>query len=599
MFKRTHSCGELTEKDFGKKAALCGWVHTWRDHGGLVFIDLRDRDGMTQIVFNPEKNKEMHTESRKLRSEYVVAVKGIVEPRPKGTENNKLKTGKVEVAVEELKVLNTAEPPPFEISDDAKISEEVRLNYRYLDLRRPCMQRNLRIRHNTTKAMRDFLDENGFLEVETPILTKSTPEGARDYLVPSRLNPGKFYALPQSPQLFKQILMVAGYEKYFQIAKCFRDEDLRADRQPEFTQLDIEMSFVDVDDILALTEGLFKYVIKKVTGVNIKTPFPRLTYDEAMSRFGTDKPDTRFGMEISELRDIFEGTEFNIFKTALEPGGSIFGINVSGFASASRKDIDDLTAFAKDNGAKGLAYIKFTEAGAESPILKFVGQEKAALVQKKIGAQTGDLVLIVADAEKKTALEVLGALRLYLAKIRNIKKEEGFNILWVLDFPLLKYNKDEKKWDSEHHPFTSCRDEDIPYLDKEPGRPRAKAYDIVINGMELGSGSIRIHRKDMQEKMFNIIGLSKEEAEERFGFLLKAFEYGAPPHGGIAFGLDRLITIFTGTDTIRDVIAFPKTQKAVCLMTDAPSDVDERQLKELGMKIPKKENGKTGPNPKE
>ncbi|MFH0839485.1 MAG: aspartate--tRNA ligase [Candidatus Omnitrophota bacterium] len=585
MFERTHSCGELTEKDFGKKAALCGWVHTWRDHGGLVFIDLRDRDGMTQIVFNPEKNKEMHTESRKLRSEYVVAVKGIVEPRPKGTENNKLKTGKVEVAVEELKVLNTAEPPPFEISDDAKISEEVRLNYRYLDLRRPCMQRNLRIRHNTAKAMRDFLDENGFLEVETPILTKSTPEGARDYLVPSRLNPGKFYALPQSPQLFKQILMVAGYEKYFQIAKCFRDEDLRADRQPEFTQLDIEMSFVDVDDILALTEGLFKYVIKKVAGVNIKTPFPRLTYDEAMSRFGTDKPDTRFGMEISELRDIFEGTEFNIFKTALRPGGSIFGINVSGFASASRKDIDDLTAFAKDNGAKGLAYIKFTETGAESPILKFVGQEKAEVVQKKIGAQTGDLVLMVADADKKTALEVLGSLRLYLAKIRNIKKEEGFNILWVLDFPLLKYNKDEKKWDSEHHPFTSCRDEDIQYLDKEPGRPRAKAYDIIINGMELGSGSIRIHRKDMQEKMFNLIGLSKEEAEGRFGFLLKAFEYGAPPHGGIAFGLDRLITIFTGTDTIRDVIAFPKTQKAVCLMTDAPSDVDERQLKELGIRL--------------
>ncbi len=585
MLKRTHSCGELTEKDFGKKAALCGWVHTWRDHGGLVFIDLRDRDGITQIVFNPEKNKHPHAESRKLRSEYVVAVKGLVEPRPKGTENNKLKTGKVEVAVEEMEVLNTAEPPPFEISDDAKISEEIRLNYRYLDLRRPVMQKNLRIRHATVKAMRDFLDEKGFLEVETPVLTKSTPEGARDYLVPSRLNPGKFYALPQSPQLFKQILMVAGYDKYFQIAKCFRDEDLRADRQPEFTQLDIEMSFVDVDDILSLSESLFKYVIKKVTGADIKTPFPRLTYNEAMSRFGTDKPDMRFGMEISELKDILGRTDFNVFKTACDAGGSIFGINVNGFADASRKDIDDLTLFAKDNGAKGLAYIKFTDKGAESPILKFVGAEGAEAVRKKMDAKKGDIIFIVADAHKKTALETLGALRLHIAKIRNIKKRDELNILWVLDFPLLKYNEEEKRWESEHHPFTSCRDEDIHYLDKEPERARAKAYDIVINGVELGSGSIRIHRKDMQERIFKIIGLSKEEAKRRFGFLLKAFEYGAPPHGGIAFGLDRLLTIFTGTDTIRDVIAFPKTQKAVCLMTDAPSDVEEKQLKELGIKL--------------
>lgn len=585
MFKRTHSCGELTEKDLGKNACIAGWINTWRDHGGLVFIDLRDREGLTQIVFNPEKNKTLHTESRRLRSEYVIAVKGTVEARPKGTENPKLKTGKIEIAVGELEILNAAEPPPFEIADDAKISEEVRLTYRYLDLRRPVMQKNLKIRHDTVKAMRDFLDERGFLEVETPVLTKSTPEGARDYLVPSRLNPGKFFALPQSPQLFKQILMVAGYEKYFQIAKCFRDEDLRADRQPEFTQLDIEMSFVDVDDILHLSEGLFKYVIKKVTGADIKTPFPRLSYEEAMSRFGSDKPDTRFGMEISELREIFAGTDFNVFKSSLDGGGSIFGIKVDGYADISRKEIDDLTAFAKDSGARGLAYFKFTEKGAESPIAKFFDRSKTDLVAGKTGAKAGDLVLIIADTDRKTALEVLGTLRLQLAKARGIKKKEGLDILWVVDFPLMKYNDEEKRWESEHHPFTSCRDEDMKYLDAQPGKAHAKAYDLVINGMELGSGSIRIHRREIQQKIFKIIGLSQEEAEKRFGFLLKAFEYGAPPHGGVAFGLDRLMTIFTGSDTIRDVIAFPKTQKAVCLMTDAPSDVGPKQLKELGIKV--------------
>ncbi|MDD5680585.1 MAG: aspartate--tRNA ligase [Candidatus Omnitrophica bacterium] len=585
MFKRTHSCGELTEKDMGKKVCIAGWVDTWRDHGGLMFIDLRDKEGLTQIVFNPEKNKELHADSRKIRSEYVIAVKGLVESRPKGTENPKLKTGKIEIAVDEIDILNNAEPPPFEIADDAKISEEIRLTYRYLDLRRPVMQKNLRMRHDTIKAMRDFLDERGFLEIETPILTKSTPEGARDYLVPSRLNNGKFYALPQSPQLFKQILMVAGYEKYFQIAKCFRDEDLRADRQPEFTQLDIEMSFVDVEDILKLGEDLFKHVIKHVAGVDIKTPFPRLTYQEAMSRFGSDKPDIRFGMEISELKDIFTGTDFNIFKFALANGGSIFGIKVDGYADISRKEIDDLTAFTKESGAKGLAYFKFTEKGVESPIVKFFDQAVIELVAKKLDAKRGDLVLIVADVNKKTALEALGALRLNLAKIRKVKKEEGFNMLWVLDFPLMKYNEEEKRWESEHHPFTSLKDEDAPYLDSDPGRVRAKAYDLVINGMELGSGSIRIHRRQMQQKIFKMIGLSKEEAEKRFGFLLKAFEYGAPPHGGVAFGLDRLMTIFTGSDTIRDVIAFPKTQKAVCLMTDAPSDVEQKQLKELGIKL--------------
>jgi aspartyl-tRNA synthetase len=585
MFKRTHNCCELTDKDIGKKVCLAGWVDTWRDHGGVVFIDLRDREGVTQIVFNPDKNKKLHQESGRLRTEYVISIKGLVEARPKDTANTKLKTGKIEVLAEEMEILNSAVPPPFEIADDAKISEEVKLGYRYLDLRRPVMQRNLRIRHDTVKAIRDFLHDKGFLEVETPILTKSTPEGARDYLVPSRLNPGKFYALPQSPQLFKQILMVSGCEKYFQIAKCFRDEDLRADRQPEFTQLDMEMSFVDEEDIFEICEPLLKYVFKKIKGIDIKTPFQRLPYDEAMLRFGTDKPDTRFGLEIKELRDIFEGSSFNVFNEVIQTDGSIFGINAKGLSKLSRKDIDNLIGFAQECGAKGLAYFKFTDKGAESPILKFFDKVRIESLAKRLNCEKGDLALIVADSDRRKAQGILGELRLHIAKIGNVKVEKGFKFLWITDFPLLKYNEEEKRWESEHHPFTACKDEDIAYLAKEPQKAHAKAYDLVVNGIEIGSGSVRIHKKDVQEKIFKVISISKEEAEGRFGFLLKALTYGAPPHGGVAFGLDRLLTLFTGSETIRDVIPFPKTQKALCPLTDAPSIVDEKQLRELNLKL--------------
>ena len=602
MFKRTNGCAELTDKDMGREVCLSGWVDTWRDHGGVVFIDLRDRGGVTQIVFNPDRDKKLHAESRRLRAEYVISVKGVVEARPKDTENLKLKTGRIEVAAKELEVLNTSIASPFEISDEVKISEEVKLAYRFLDLRRPVMQRNMRIRHDTTKAARNFLDQKGFLEVETPILTKSTPEGARDYLVPSRLNPGKFYALPQSPQLFKQILMISGCEKYFQIAKCFRDEDLRADRQPEFTQLDMEMSFVDEDDIFEVCVKLMKYVFKKIKGVDIKTPFPRLKYEEAMSRFGTDKPDTRFGLEIHELKDIFKDTGFNIFKEVIGSGGTVLGMNAKGLSKLSRKDIDDLIGYAQECGAKGLAYIKFTDKDAESPILKFFDKGAIESLTKTLACKKGDLALMVADTDRKKAQEVMGAMRLHVAKISaegarlpvgqgsasgggNVKEEKAFNFLWVVDFPLLKYNEEEKRWESEHHPFTACKNEDMKFLDKEPQRARAKAYDLVVNGVEIGSGSVRIHKEDVQEKIFKIIGISKEEAERRFGFLLKALTYGAPPHGGAAFGLDRWLTLFTGSDTIRDVIPFPKTQKAMCPMTDAPSAVDEKQLKELNLKI--------------
>ncbi|MEA3305270.1 MAG: aspartate--tRNA ligase [Candidatus Omnitrophota bacterium] len=586
MFTRTHNCCELTEKDIGKKVCLSGWVNTWRDHGGVVFIDLRDREGVTQVVFKSDgdKGKNTHPESRKLRTEYVISVKGTVEARPRGTVNEKLRTGKIEIAAEETEILNASAAPPFEISDNAKISEEIKLIYRYLDLRRPVMQRKLRVRHDTAKAIRDFLHDKGFLEIETPILTKSTPEGARDYLVPSRLNPGKFYALPQSPQLFKQILMVSGCDKYFQIAKCFRDEDLRADRQPEFTQFDMEMSFVNEEGIFDISEHLLKYVFKKTIGADIKIPFPKLTYEEAVSGFGTDKPDTRFGMKISELKNIFKDTEFNVFKKVLENNGSIFGINANGLSDISRKEIDALTAFAQKNNAKGLAYFKFTDGGAESPILKFFDAGKISLLAEKLACKKGDLALLVADNNKKTALEALGALRLRIAKMGKVKTEEGFKCVWIKDFPLLKYNEEEKRWESEHHPFTSYKDEDIGYLDKAPHKVRARAYDLVINGIELGSGSIRIHKKDIQEKVFKMIGIREKDAAERFGFLLKALDYGAPPHGGIAFGLDRLIALLTGSETIRDVIAFPKTQKAICPITDAPSAIDEKQLKELRLK---------------
>lgn len=585
--RRTHTCGELTKKEIGKKVTLCGWVHKRRDHGGLIFIDLRDREGLTQTVFNPKKSKELHEAAGALRSEYIIEVEGEVEKRPKGTENPKLKTGEIEVAVNRLVVLNPSLTPPFEIEDEEQISEELRFEYRFLDLRKKPSREKIFIRHKVCQAIRNFLDEEGFIEVETPILTKSTPEGARDYLVPSRLNPGKFYALPQSPQLFKQILMVAGFDKYFQIAKCFRDEDLRADRQPEFTQLDMEMSFVDEDDIFDITERLMKEVFKKATGVDLKIPFVRIKYPDAMARFGTDKPDTRFEMELVDLTDILKGSQFEIFEKVLnQNGGVVKGLNLKGKADIARSEIDSLTQLALQCGAKGLVYFKVLDGKIESPIAKFFKEERMRTAIEKTAAKDKDLILLVAD-KMETANEILSQLRLTLAQKFNLIKKDDFKFLWVTDFPLFKYNDEEKRWESEHHPFTAPFEEDLALIETDPSRVRARAYDLVLNGVEVGSGSIRIHDRTTQARIFKAIGLSDEEAEERFGFLLKAFSYGAPPHGGIAPGLDRLIAMMTNSTSIREVIAFPKTQKAVCFLTGAPSDVSDRQLKELGLTLKK------------
>ncbi|MFH1778898.1 MAG: aspartate--tRNA ligase [Candidatus Omnitrophota bacterium] len=583
--RRTHTCGELTKKDIGKKVLLCGWVHKRRDHGGLIFIDLRDREGITQIVFNPKKSKDLHEAAGALRSEYVIAIEGEVEKRPKGTENPRLKTGEVEVAINKLIVLNPSLTPPFEIEDEGQISEELRFTYRFLDLRRKPSRDRIFIRHKIYQAIRNFLDKEGFIEVETPILTKSTPEGARDYLVPSRLNPGKFYALPQSPQLFKQILMAAGFDKYFQIAKCFRDEDLRADRQPEFTQLDMEMSFVNEEDIFDITERLMKDIFKKTIGVDLKIPFPRLKYHEAMERFGTDKPDTRFEMELVDLTDILKGSEFQAFeKVVSQTEGIIKGLNLKGKANLSRSDIDSLIQLAVQSGAKGLTYLKVSDSGIESPIAKFFKDKRLKMAIKKMAAKKGDLVLLIAD-KKGTANDALSQLRLAIAQKFNLIKKYRFDFLWVTEFPLFKYNEEERRWESEHHPFTAPFEEDLPFIEKEPKKVRARAYDLVLNGVEVGSGSIRIHDKSTQSRIFKAIGLSDEEAKNRFGFLLEAFSYGTPPHGGIAPGLDRLIAMMTNATSIREVIAFPKTQKAVCFLTGAPSDVSEQQLKELGFQI--------------
>ncbi len=582
-FKRTHYCGSISTGDIGRDVFLTGWVNSRRDHGGLIFIDLRDRDGIVQVVFNPEVDEELHRMAHDLRSEYVVGVKGRVSKRPEGTENPSLPTGDVEVVAEALVIFNESKVLPFQL-DEEGISEALRLRYRYLELRKPPFQKNLMIRHRVTKAIREHLNSEGFVEIETPFLTKSTPEGARDYLVPSRLNPGHFYALPQSPQLFKQILMVAGFDRYYQIARCFRDEDLRADRQPEFTQVDMEMSFVDVEDIQRIVEGMLFKVFRDVLDTELDLPFPSLTYEEAVGRYGLDTPDTRFGLEIEDVTQLASKTEFRVFRDVAEAGGIIKGINAKGCASFSRKDMDELTEFVSIYGAKGLAWIKVVEGGWQSPIAKFFDEGARKEIDTIMKGEPGDLYLFVAD-KPKVVNPSLGHLRIKLANRLGMIPEGVFSFVWVRDFPLLEYDDNEKRYVSLHHPFTSPADEDIDRLDKDPLSVKAKAYDIVLNGTEIGGGSLRIYKKDVQKRVFDVLGIGEREAEEKFGFLLNALEYGAPPHGGIALGLDRLIAIICGVPSIRDVIAFPKTQKAVCLMTGAPSGVDERQLKELHLKV--------------
>ncbi len=581
--KRSHYCGELTAVDNGRAVTLMGWVNTRRDHGGLIFVDLRDRTGLVQVVFSPEINSTSFTKAGAVRSEYVLAVTGRVLIRPEGTANPNLATGEIEVLVDELRVLSQAKTPPFYIEDGVEVDENLRLRYRYLDLRRPEMQQALHMRHRAAKAARDFLDEHGFWEIDTPMLTRSTPEGARDFLVPSRLNAGRFYALPQSPQLFKQLLMVSGVDRYFQIVRCFRDEDLRADRQPEFTQIDMELSFVDVEDVLELMEKMVSRLCREMVGLEVVNPLPRLTYQEAMDRFGSDKPDTRFGMELVDISDIARGCGFKVFTSAIEDGGQVRGINAAGCGGYSRKDIDDLTKFAAIYRARGLAYFIVTDEGVKSPITKFFNDQEIAAILDRFNAREGDLLLFVADQPDVVAAS-LGALRVQLAEQLDIIPRDKFNFLWVTDFPLLEYDEEEKRWVAMHHPFTSPREEDLPLLQTDPGKVRARAYDIVLNGVEIGGGSIRIHRRDVQELMFNAIGLTKEEAHEKFFYMLEAFEYGTPPHGGIAFGFDRLIMLLAGKKTIRDVIPFPKTQSATDLMTMAPGNVDDRQLRELHIK---------------
>jgi aspartyl-tRNA synthetase len=561
-----------------------GWAHRRRDHGGLIFVDLRDRTGLTQCVFNPATSAAAHERAAAIRNEFVLAVRGVVARRPQGTENPKLATGEVEVQAGELRILNEARALPFPIEDPTEVDELTRLTYRYLDLRRPSMYRNFAIRDAVSRATRDYLHRQGFIEVETPFLIRTTPEGARDFLVPSRLNRGRFYALAQSPQLFKQLLMVAGFERYFQIVRCFRDEDLRKDRQPEFTQIDIETSFLDRDDVLALMEGLVREVLRQVHGVELPTPFPRLTYAEAIERFGSDKPDLRFGMELVDLTDLFRGGEFQAFaQVAAAEGGAVKGLRVPGAGGLSRKEADDLVATARTWGARGLVWVKVTEVGLQSPIARFLEPVRATLLER-LGAGPGDLLLLLGD-ERRAAATVLGRFRVELAQRHGLVPSGGYAVLWVVDFPLLEWSAEERRWQAMHHPFTAPRDEDLPRLESDPGSVLAKAYDLVLNGQEVGGGSIRIFQQSVQQRVFELLGIGKEEARAKFGFLLDALEFGAPPMGGIAFGLDRLVAILAGQDSIREVIAFPKTQKGVDPMTDAPAPASPAQLRELGIAV--------------
>ena len=582
---RSCGCGSVTEKDCGKELTLAGWVNTRRDHGGLIFIDLRDRSGIVQVVMSPQYGEDAFHKAEDVRSEYVLAIKGIVRERSPETVNPKMQTGKIEVVVSEMRVLNKAKTPPFYVEDGIDVDETVRLKHRYIDLRRPEMQRNLIMRHKIVHEMRQFLDEHDFLEVETPILTKSTPEGARDYLVPSRVNPGKFYALPQSPQLFKQLLMVSGLERYFQIARCFRDEDLRADRQPEFTQLDIELSFEDQDFIFDLMEHMMQRIFKNVLNVDIQIPFKRITWDDAMNLYGSDKPDLRFDMHFYDISNLLRDTGFKVFRNVLDNGGIVKAITVRGNAVIPRRELDGLVDYVGNYGAKGLAWIGFNKDGSlKCQITKFLGEDKIREIGKFCEAENGDLVLIIADKPKVVA-QALGELRLEMARRMDLIDENEFCFRWVTDFPMFEYSEEDKRWVAEHHPFTAPRDEDVQYLLTAPSKVYAKAYDMVLNGVEAGGGSLRIYQEELQEKVFKTIGITQEEAQEKFGFLLDAFRYGAPPHAGIALGLDRLVMLMLHLVSIRDVIAFPKTQSAIDQMTQAPSEVVERQLKELHVKV--------------